>query len=160
MQAVYYLYAIVWIRRVEIQQHHKSENVIKPTGRELPAALAVADQSALFARLCCNKSIYQFIFSLHMKSEGWAVLAQTVRIRNECVCVLLVYGMHCLSFMTNDNKPTAKAFILAHFLLLPWAVAKGICEAAKRLPRIGTLQRLSAHFTDTYRLSVLSMGLN
>lgn len=78
MQAVYYLYAIVWLRRVEIQQHHKSENVIKPTGRELPA-----DQSALFARLCCNKSIYQFIFSLHMKSEG---------------SFLLVYGMHCLSF--------------------------------------------------------------
>lgn len=88
MQAVYYLYAIVWLRRVEIQQHHKSENVIKPTGRELPAA-AAADQSALFARLCCNKSIYQFIFSLHMKSEG---------------CSPLVYGMHCLSFMTNEAK--------------------------------------------------------
>lgn len=66
MLLVYNLVGIVSVRRVESQQHHKSENVIKPRRRALPAA--AADQSSLFARLCCNKSIYQFIFSLHMKA--------------------------------------------------------------------------------------------
>lgn len=34
---------------------------------------------------------------------------RALRIRSVCVCVLLVYSMHCLSFMTNDNKPLCSA---------------------------------------------------